>query len=67
MGSEYQVIRHQVRAVCEHHGVPYVCENVFIRLWKTVKIMTGQESIPYYEGSELELAMNETKMDNSAL
>jgi fatty acid desaturase len=59
---EYQVIRHQVRAVCEHHGVPYVCENVFIRLWKTVKIMTGQESIPYYEGSELEQAMNETKI-----
>jgi hypothetical protein len=25
-----------------------------------VKIMTGEESIPYYEGSELEQAMNET-------
>jgi len=50
-----------VRDICKKHGVPYVCENVFIRIWKTVKIMTGQESIPYYEGSELErrMGMNE--------
>jgi fatty acid desaturase len=57
---EYQVIRKDVAAVCCRHGVPYVSENVFIRLWKTVKIMTGQESIPYYEGSELENFMNES-------
>ena len=56
---EYQVIHKDVRDVCRKHGVPYVSENVFIRLWKTVKIMTGQESIPYYEGSELEKYMNE--------
>jgi fatty acid desaturase len=56
---EYQVIRKDIAAVCRKHGVPYVCENVFIRLWKTVKIMTGQESIPYYEGSEMEKYMNE--------
>lgn len=56
---EYQVIHKDVREVCRRHGVPYVSENVFIRLWKTVKIMTGQESIPYYEGSELEKYMNE--------
>jgi fatty acid desaturase len=57
---EYQVIHKDVREVCRRHGVPYVCENVFVRLWKTVKIMTGQESIPYYEGSELEKHMNNT-------
>jgi len=57
---EYQVIHKDVREVCRRHGVPYVCENVFVRLWKTVKIMTGQESIPYYEGSELEKIMNNT-------
>ena len=56
---EYQVIQPSIAAVCRKHGVPYVCENVLIRLWKTVKIMTGQESIPYYEGSELEGFMNE--------
>ena len=57
---EYQVIHKDVKEVCRKYRVPYVCENVFIRLWKTVKIMTGQESIPYYEGSELEKVMNET-------
>jgi fatty acid desaturase len=56
---EYQVIQKDVEEVCRKYGVPYVSENVFIRLWKTVKIMTGQESIPYYEGSELEKVMNE--------
>jgi fatty acid desaturase len=56
---EYQLMRPDVAAVCRKHGVPYVCENVLIRLWKTVKIMTGRESIPYYEGSELERVMNE--------
>jgi fatty acid desaturase len=56
---EYQLMRKDVVAVCRKHGVPYVCENVFIRLWKTVKIMTGQESIPYYDGSEMEKYMNE--------
>jgi fatty acid desaturase len=56
---EYQVIQPYVAAVCRRHGVPYVCESVLVRLWKTVKIMTGQESIPYYEGSEMEKFMNE--------
>ncbi len=56
---EYQVIQKDVEEVCRKYGVPYVSENVFIRLWKTVKIMTGQESIPYYEGSEIEKYMNE--------
>jgi fatty acid desaturase len=56
---EYQVIQKDVQEVCRKYGVPYVSENVFIRLWKTVKIMTGQESIPYYEGSKLENFMNE--------
>jgi len=56
---EYQVIQRDVEEVCRKYAVPYVSENVFIRLWKTVKIMTGQESIPYYEGSELEKFMNE--------
>jgi fatty acid desaturase len=56
---EYQVIHKDVRDVCMKYGIPYVAENVFVRLWKTVKIMTGQESIPYYEGSDMEKYMNE--------
>jgi fatty acid desaturase len=56
---EYQLIHKDVKRVCEKHGVPYTSESVFLRLWKTVKIMTGQASIPYYEGSDLEKFMNE--------
>ena len=55
---EYQLIHADIKKVCDKHGVPYVNENVFIRLWKTVKVMTGKDSIPYYEGSALEKYMN---------
>lgn len=51
---EYQVMQKDVERICKKYGIPYVSENIFVRLWKTVKIMTGQESIPYFEGSELE-------------
>ena len=57
---EYQVMQQDVERVCKKYGIPYVSENVFLRIWKTVKIMTGQESIPYYEGSELEKYVNES-------
>jgi fatty acid desaturase len=56
---EYQLIHADVRATCEKYGIPYVCENVFIRLWKTAKIMSGQDSMPYYEGSDLEQYVKE--------
>lgn len=61
---EYQLIHADVRAACEKYGIPYICENVFVRLWKTVKIMTGQDSMPYYEGSELERYVNEPWSQN---
>ena len=57
---EYQVMQKDVERVCKKYGIPYVSENVFLPIWKTVKIMTGQESIPYYEGSELEKYVNES-------
>lgn len=63
---EYQVIQPRVEAVCKKYGIPYVSENLFIRLWKTVKIMTGMESIPYYEGSAIEKYVNEV-MDDEPL
>eukprot|EP00560_Eucampia_antarctica_P006487 CAMPEP_0197823018 /NCGR_PEP_ID=MMETSP1437-20131217/336_1 /TAXON_ID=49252 ORGANISM="Eucampia antarctica, Strain CCMP1452" /NCGR_SAMPLE_ID=MMETSP1437 /ASSEMBLY_ACC=CAM_ASM_001096 /LENGTH=428 /DNA_ID=CAMNT_0043421953 /DNA_START=100 /DNA_END=1386 /DNA_ORIENTATION=+ len=34
-----------VRSICEKHGVPYVKENVFIRLKKTIDIMVGNSSM----------------------
>ena len=48
-----------IERVCKKYGIPYVSESVFVRLWKTVKIMTGQETIPYFDGSELEKYVNE--------
>jgi fatty acid desaturase len=56
---EYQLIQKDVERVCNKYGIPYISENIFIRLWKTIKIMTGQETIPYFEGSVLEKYVNE--------
>lgn len=48
-----------VREICEKHGVPYIKENVFIRLKKTIDIMTGASSMRWfpekYEKKFLEL------------
>lgn len=56
---EYQLIQKDVERVCIKYGIPYISENIFVRLWKTIKIMTGQETIPYFEGSVLEKYVNE--------
>ena len=37
-----------VKALCKKHGVPYVQENVFLRLKKTVDIMTGAQSMRWF-------------------
>ena len=37
-----------VKAICKKHGVPYVQENVFARLKKTVDIMTGSSSMKWF-------------------
>jgi hypothetical protein len=37
-----------VKALCQKHGVPYVQENVFLRLKKTVDIMTGSSSMRWF-------------------
>jgi len=44
----YQKSMPEVKAICAKHGVPYVQQNVFWRLWKTVKIMTGRSSMRLY-------------------
>jgi len=41
----YQKAAPLMRAICAKHGVPYVQENVFKRLVKTVDIMTGSTSM----------------------
>mmetsp|Transcript_32813 Transcript_32813/g.46614 ORF Transcript_32813/g.46614 Transcript_32813/m.46614 type:complete len:436 (+) Transcript_32813:105-1412(+) len=44
----YQRSAPQVRALCKKHGVPYIKENVFIRLKKTIDIMTGKENMKWF-------------------
>ncbi len=41
----YQRGAPQLKAICEKHGVPYVQENVFERLRKTVDIMVGNTNM----------------------
>lgn len=41
----YQRVAPRVRALCARHGVPYVQEGVFTRLWKLIDIMTGRTSM----------------------
>jgi fatty acid desaturase len=40
----YQKAQPIIQALCAKHGVPYVKESVFKRLWMLVKIMVGTES-----------------------
>jgi len=47
----YQKAGPLVREICDRHGVPYVKENVFIRLKKTVDIMVGTSSMKWFPES----------------
>jgi fatty acid desaturase len=42
---QYQTAAPRLKAICEKHGVPYVQENVFARLMKTVDIMVGKTTM----------------------
>jgi fatty acid desaturase len=41
----YQRAQPRVKALCEAHGVPYVQQSVWTRIWRTVQIMVGAESM----------------------
>jgi len=41
----YQKAAPLVRGICNKYNVPYVQENVFLRVWKTVQIMVGATSM----------------------
>ena len=55
----YQKAAPLVKDICKKHGVPYVQENVFLRVWKTSQIMVGTKSMKrfpgFYEGKFLEI------------
>jgi fatty acid desaturase len=64
----YQKSAPFVQEICDRHGVPYVKQNVFLRLKKTVDIMVGSTSMKWlpeaYETKYLEqdaLIENEKK------
>jgi fatty acid desaturase len=42
---QYQRAAPKLKAICEKHGVPYVQENVFVRLQKTADIMVGKATM----------------------
>jgi hypothetical protein len=44
----YQKSAPMVREICAKHGVPYIQEHVFIRLKKTIDIMVGNTSMPWF-------------------
>ncbi|MCK5479367.1 MAG: fatty acid desaturase, partial [Methylococcales bacterium] len=43
--SQYQYVQPKVKEVCEKHGIPYLQESVFKRLFKAVDIMVGRTSM----------------------
>jgi len=44
----YKKAAPQVKEICARHGIPYIKENVFIRLKKTVDIMVGNTSMRWF-------------------
>ena len=47
----YQKGQAQLKEICARHGVPYVQENVFIRLKKTLDIAMGKTKMRRYPDS----------------
>lgn len=45
---KYQQCAPRVRAICTKYGVPYIKENVFVRVKKTVDIMVGNTSMMWF-------------------
>merc|ERR1712127_793508 len=47
----YQKAAPLVKEICDRHGVPYIKENVFLRVKKTVDIMVGNTSMKWFPES----------------
>eukprot|EP00960_Hanusia_phi_P049590 759651-Hanusia_phi.AAC.2 len=39
----------QIKEICDRHGVPYIQENVFTRLRRTLQIGVGSRSMKVWE------------------
>eukprot|EP00546_Thalassionema_frauenfeldii_P005114 CAMPEP_0178912554 /NCGR_PEP_ID=MMETSP0786-20121207/10334_1 /TAXON_ID=186022 /ORGANISM="Thalassionema frauenfeldii, Strain CCMP 1798" /LENGTH=423 /DNA_ID=CAMNT_0020585163 /DNA_START=193 /DNA_END=1464 /DNA_ORIENTATION=- len=62
----YQRSAPLVREICKKHGVPYIKENVFIRLKKTVDIMVGASDMKWFpENYEKDFLALDAKMESA--
>ena len=41
----YRKLQPQMKEICEKHGLPYVQDSVWVRLWRCVSVMVGTESM----------------------
>ena len=48
----YQRAQPLVKKICFKHGVPYIQQSVFRRLWKTIQIVVGTASMRRYPTSQ---------------
>ena len=56
----------QVEAICRRYGVPYIKQNVFWRLKKTVDIMVGNTSMKWFPESYERLYLETDALDEAA-
>ena len=64
----YQKAAPLVKEICKKHHVPYIQENVSIRVWKTIQIMVGSANMRQfpakYEAKFLEIDMKADTIKN---
>ena len=46
---QYTIMKPYIQNVCKKYNIPYIQQNVFIRLKKTLDIMTGKTSMKIFE------------------
>jgi len=64
----YQKSAPQVQDICHRYGVPYIKQNVFWRLKKTVDIMVGNTTMPWFpEKFEDEYLAKDTAAELAAM
>lgn len=64
----YQKSAPLVEEICRRHGVPYIKQNVFLRLKKTVDIMVGNTSMKWFpEGYELAYLEKDSRAEAAVL
>ena len=50
----YRKAHPKIKKICQKHKIPYVQENVFKRLQKTVDIMIGKTSMLHFNSDNID-------------